>query len=261
MVNDVDLPGLGSLVRDGDPRGNRGRARRNRGLVTAEAYRGLVRVNLPARIADVPGPGLADGNPRCVEDGAIVGSPPWSSAARSTQRRSARGPSSPIRMLGFIRMPRVGDRPRHHATSRGRALGPRQDRMTLHTTQLHGGGPLRCMRGSLRTDSRRGAPDGFVPAGCYRGCSTWTRSDRNGCWYSVRRARERQQLLSCAPRLDDLAPVDDEDHVGRQDRRQPVGDRDRCPPLHQGLQRGCTSRSDVVSNEEVASSRIRIFGP
>src|SRR5207237_1286380 len=43
--------------------------------------------------------------------------------------------------------------------------------------------------------------------------------------------------LLVRPLLDEAAAVDDEDHVGGEDRREPVRDRDRRPALHQGLER------------------------
>ena len=46
----------------------------------------------------------------------------------------------------------------------------------------------------------------------------------------------REQLL-VRSLFDDPPPVQDEDHIGRQDRRETVGDRDRRPALHQRLQR------------------------
>ena len=58
--------------------------------------------------------------------------------------------------------------------------------------------------------------------------------------------------------LDDPAAVDDEDHVGGDDRREPVGDRDRRAALHQRLERaldeplarGVERRRRLVEHED-----------
>ena len=61
-------------------------------------------------------------------------------------------------------------------------------------------------------------------------------------------------------RLDDPAPVEDDDLIRVPHGREPVGDRDRRAPLGEPLERLLDSRSVWVSSAEVASSRTRIGG-
>ena len=66
-----------------------------------------------------------------------------------------------------------------------------------------------------------------------------------------------QQLIVCAA-FDDVAVLDDQDHVGRPDRRETVGDHDRGPAcqrvgerlLHRGLRSRDQRRGGLVEHHD-----------
>ena len=67
----------------------------------------------------------------------------------------------------------------------------------------------------------------------------------------------RQQLV-VRSLLYDATVVEDHDEVGLADRREPVGDHERCPTGHEALERVQDHGLGLRVDGEVGSSRIRI---
>ncbi len=167
MVNDVDRFGLASLC-SMEIREAREAEHAETGLVTAEAYRGLVRDQAYlSRIADVADRATRTVILVAVEEGSIVGSLTLELTRRVNPNDDPlEEHRAHIRMLGVLPEAQgrgIGRALMREAESRAEAAGKTE--MTLHTTELMGA--ARAMYEALGYTSMPDEvlPDGFVLLG------------------------------------------------------------------------------------------------